>query len=432
MEFGLQSGKLGLAALFLIAGAVAANPVSARSYKYRVLYSFCKQANCADGEEPVATLLMDQAGNLYGTTGAGGAQNDGTVFELTPGDTQKWKHKVLYSFCSQANCPNGGYSSLIVDTSGNLYGTTGQSTDSDGGVVFELKPKQGGGWSYRLLYTFPCSSGECPNGSIPSGLTYLGAAAGQPYDGTSPLFGSTEVGGTGATAHFGVAFKLEPRNRGWKQTVLYNFCSLPNCTDGGTPYGPPVMDSAGRLFGTTAQGGGGDNGGDENFAGTVYSITGTNESVIYDFCSLSNCADGGSPQSPVFLDNFGRLVGTTTFGGAHGPASSGTLFAVSGASVQVLDSFSDGARPSAGVIEDSAGHIFGVIPAGGDANGDGVVFEYRGGAQHVLHIFCSAAGCADGCTPMGGLIMDASGNIYGTTSQCGAGNGGTVFELSPI
>jgi hypothetical protein len=136
----------------------------------------------------------------------------------------------------------------------------------------------------------------------------------------------------------------------------------------------------------------------------------------------------------VFLDNFGHIVGATPLGGstiANGP---GTLFAVSGGLEQVLYVFcakrncADGESPSSGVIEDTSGNIFGVA-GGGDLGGDGVVYEFGSGREHVLHTFCSEANCTDGSGPSGGLIMDAAGNLYGTTEGGGAFNGGTVFEL---
>lgn len=428
--------SLALSLLAVLTCGVAANPAAAHGYKFRVLYSFCGEAACSDGQAPAATLLMDQTGTLYGTTTLGGAGGQGTVFRLVPGGGNKWKHKTLYSFCSQPDCVDGTdpTGNLIADSSGNLYGATLVGGQQDGGVIFELAPNAAGGkWKYKLLYTFPCSGDEdCPNGRNPRGLIYSGASSDQPYDGTSPLFGAAGGGGAGG---IGVIFKLEPQNRRWKQTVLYAFCvESPTCADGGNPEDTLVMDSAGRLFGTTYLGGGSTN------SGTVFSVTGMNESVTYAFCSLTNCADGAHPTSPVLLDDFGHIFGTTSQGGAQG---SGALFVVGGASEQVLYSFcseancADGAQPtSAGVIEDTAGNIFGVTPHGGNSSNAGVVFEFRNGKEHVLHTFCSVPGptCVDGGVPSGGLIMDASGNIYGTTSGGGggsAGDGGTVFELSP-
>lgn len=418
-----------LAAAICVAGPWSG--ASASGYKFHVLYSFCAESNCADGSEPSAALIMDQAGNLYGTT-RGGA-NGGTVFRLAPSQTKQWKFKSLYSFCSTI-CTST-VAPLIIDTAGNLYGTTRPSdSGNDGGLVFKLTPNTTGKiWKYRQLYAFPCSNGQCPNGQLPNGLTYLGAASGQPYDGTSALFGTAAAGGNGQ-APAGVAFKLEPQNNRWKQTVLYSFCSQDQCTDGVSP-NAAVLDSAGRLWGTTSSGG------DARQGGVLFALTGGNESVEYDFCSVTeDCLDGSFPTAPGFLDNFGRIVGTTPLGGTFGqiPNGPGTLYAVSGGSEQVLYNFcskahcADGENPSAGVIEDTSGNIFGVTPTGGDSNGDGVAFEFGSGTLQVLHKFGTAAGGADGCTPLGALVSDASGNLYGTTSSCGAGNGGTVFELELI
>ena len=319
------------ALIALIAMACAATPwtsAAAAGYTYRVLYTFCSLANCADGQSPAATLLMDQAGNLYGTTRGGG----GTIFRLTPRTKKKWKFETLHNFCSQSNCASSD-TPLIIDMAGNLYGTTRQSSGTDGGLIFELKPNAGGGkWKYKQLYAFPCSDSGCPNGQLPSGLTYLGAASGQPYDGTSALFGTAASGGTGTVAPLGVAFKLEPQNNRWKQTVLYSFCSVAACADGATP-NAPIIDSAGRLWGTTSSGGN-DRGG-----GVLFSISGRNESIEYEFCAVTeDCLDGSFPTSPVLLDKSGRLVGTTPLGGTFGaiPKGPGTLFAVSGGNEQVL------------------------------------------------------------------------------------------------
>jgi hypothetical protein len=135
----------------------------------------------------------------------------------------------------------------------------------------------------------------------------------------------------------------------------------------------------------------------------------------------------------VFLDNFGRIVGTTPLGGSDIANGFGTLFAISGGLEQVLYTFcprggncAHGDNPSSGVIEDNSGNIFGMTAQG---DPDGVVYEFRGGTERVLHTFCTVVDCTDGSTPSGGLIMDSVGNLYGTTQGGGAFNGGTVFEL---
>jgi len=412
-----------IAMLFAATCFLALAPsAQAHNYKYKVLYSFCSEANCADGSGPAASLLMDQAGNLFGTTQGG--TPGATVFELILMHGTRWKHRTLYSFCSQANCADGNSpaGNLIVDTSGNLYGMTqrGGPYGTDAGTAFELLPT-GTRWKFKQLYAF-CAQQPCPDGNNPSGgLAYFGEAAGSPYDGTSALFGTAAAGGSGLFP-LGVAFKLERQNNHWKQGILYSFCSLADCVDGATP-NAPVLDSAGRLWGTTSSGGN-DRGG-----GVLYSISGRQESVEYEFCSdTENCLDGAFPRTPVFLDNFGRIVGTTPLGGSDISNGFGTLFAVSGGSEQVLYTFcprgrncTHGEDPSSGVIEDASGNIFGMA--------DDVVYEFSNGGEQVLYTFCSEANCTDGTGPSGGLIMDAAGNLYGTTQGGGANNAGTVFEL---
>jgi uncharacterized repeat protein (TIGR03803 family) len=429
MAFGAYRVKSGALAILLasICALTPWTPASAHKYTFRTLYSFCAETGCADGGGSTTGLLMDQADNLYGTTRGGGASGQGTVFELSPKGT-RWKHKTLYSFCSQANCADGivPVGNLVIDTTGNLYGTTQQGGPygNNAGGAFELLPNATGGkWKYKQLYAF-CAQQPCPDGNNPSsGLAYAGMAGGSPYDGASPLFGTTSEGGS--VSYGGVAYRLDPQNRRWRQTVVYNFCSVvPDCADGNGPSGGLFIDSAGRLFGTTPNGGV-----SEQEVGVVYSITGTNESVTYSFCQLSRCDDGEAPYTPVLLDNFGRIVGTTGIGGTQ---NYGVLFEIAGANEQVLYNFcskascTDGANPSSGVIEDASGNMFGTTAQG---DRDGVVYEFGSGMERVLYTFCNEANCTDGSTPTGGLIIDSAGNLYGTTQAGGAFGAGTVFEL---
>src|SRR6266851_1670139 len=283
-----------------------------------VLYSFCSQTNCADGASPLAGLIMDAAGNLYGTTSAGGTSAPGTgvVFQLTPDPTGTgWTETVLYSFCSQIYCADGyqPLGGLIMDGAGNLYGTTRQGDNNPGtcafaggcGVVFELTPDATGtAWTETVLHSFFCSN--CADGANP--------APGLIMDGAGNLYGTTTTGGaTGG----GTVFQLTPSDTGWSETVLYSFCSQTRCADGLYPYGDLIMDEAGNLYGTTWRGGSGT----QLISGVAFELTpdstGTawTETVLYNFCSQSNCADGGGPFAGLLMDASGNLYGTTNVGG---------------------------------------------------------------------------------------------------------------------
>jgi len=215
-------------AIVLVIGCVAAAALAATTgiavagtKRFSVLYSFCQQKKCADGALPNGPLVADSAGNLYGTTSNGGSTNCfdgcGTVFRLAPDGTET----VLYAFCSKDTaCPDGKnpISPLILDSSGNLYGTTESGgTGEDGGTVFKLAPEG----TETVLYSF-CSRNGCADGDGPTGGVIM--------DRRSNLYGTTGGGGTGDG---GTVFKLAS---GGKEKVLYSFCSQAGCTDGDSPF----------------------------------------------------------------------------------------------------------------------------------------------------------------------------------------------------
>ena len=361
------------------AGATGSSPPAITE---QVLYKFCPQVGCTDGTNPEGGVIMDASGNLYGTTYYGGSHNGGTVFKLAPSGTG-WAETVLYNFCAQTNCIDG-YSpavGLIMDGSGNLYGTTNSGgSHGGGGTVFKLAPS-GTGWTETVLYSF-CAQINCPDGLFPQGRLIL--------DGSGNLYGTANAGG--GSQDQGVVYRLAPSGTGWVESVLYSFCAQGGsaCTDGAYPDGGLIMDGSGSLYGTTNQGGTG--------RGTVYKITpvsqGWAHTVLYNFCSQTNCADGAYPVAELIMDAAGNLYGTTLFGGSGG----------------------------------SSGVVFRLAPSG------------TGWIEAVLYNFCSQNGCADGAEPYAGLIMDGAGHLYGTTYyggnyNCGYNNAsacGTVLQLSGI
>ncbi len=267
-----------------------------------VLYSFIG-GNSGDGAHPEASLI-DVNGTLYGTTAKGGtyvedAQGYGTVFAIDP---KTGKETLLHSFCALQNCTDGANPSSPIYLKGKLYGTTGNGGVIDaGGTVFAIDLKVGG---LTVVYSF-CSQANCTDGQE----QYAGLIN---VNGT--LYGTTSKGGS---ANKGTVFALD-----WKtgaESVLYSFCGQENCIDGAMPYAS-VIAVDDTLYGTTAEGGAGDDG------GTLFAVnmkTGKEKSV-YSFCIQQTCSDGQNPYANL-IDVKGTLYGTTQQGGGSGL---GTVFAL--------------------------------------------------------------------------------------------------------
>jgi uncharacterized repeat protein (TIGR03803 family) len=450
--FGARYIAVRLAAVVLSLSALAGQN-AAHAYTLKTLYSFCAKTNCADGREPESRPLIDAQGNLYLTTDLGGANNFGAVVELTY-KHNTWRQKVIHDFTTQ----DGGipYAGLIMDVSGNLYGTT-LTGGLGGGVVYELMPKKKR-WILKILYEF-CSAGSppCLDGESPKArLTYQGDGSGALYDGVSPLYGTTVNGGSGGSLG-GVAYELTLDAGTWTETVLHDFCKKDdeNCTDGEELRGGLAVDDTGELYGTTYFGG-------KNGDGEVFQLklksgrSKWSERSVYDFCPTGSCLDGFLPTSEVTLDASGKIFGTTSDGGTpqaackqhFGIDDCGTVFQLAGraqgAKESLLYSFcsaencADGALPQAGLVEDGAGNLIGTTTRGGTgaafdfgSAGSGTVFLQNGTTHQVLYSFCALDQCVDGADPDADVAIDGAGNIFGTTSAGGANGVGTVFELSP-
>lgn len=410
----------------LIIGVWSALWQTAAASTEQTLYRFCSAKHCADGEGP-HDLAMDVAGNLYGTTMFGGAQHYGTIYEFTPATGA---YKVLYSFCSVANCADGRWPfrvRLAIDVAGNLYGTASQGGNAnDQGVVFELV-RGSDSWQYKVIYTF-CAETACADGGIPAtGLTYAGASSGAVYDGASPLFGTTEFDGPHDR---GVVFELRPRKSGeWVEKILYAFCPDQNqCPDGLFPRVPLYPDAQGRLFGATEIGG-------KHGNGVVFQLSPRRKHyayrVIHHFCAEDSCTDGASPFGALLEDASGTLFGTATGGGTFGH---GLIYRLSPRDemhwdYSILSTFDGnrGMRPISLVLG-PGGALFGAT-AGGGAGFGGTLFRFDG-ALETIYDFCPERGCRDGASP-DGLIEDGQGNLLGVATDRGQHHGGTVFQLAP-
>ncbi|HZW96999.1 MAG TPA: choice-of-anchor tandem repeat GloVer-containing protein [Candidatus Eremiobacteraceae bacterium] len=316
--------------------------------KLTTLYSFCSKGEpCTDGAQPDAGLMLATNGSFYGTTMNGGADGDGTVFEITSAG----KLTTLHSFDSTAGAePEVG---LIQATNGNLYGTASSGGTGDVGTIFEITPAgtftsllsfDGANGDYpdaRLLQgtngnfygtTYEVSSGDgtvfeiTPAGKLTTLHTFHTLDGGGPMgaliQATNGNFYGTTVGG-GAHLGGGTVFEITPAG---KLTTLYSFCSESDCKDGSTPYAGLIQATDGNLYGTTFSGGANTtacNGG----CGTLIKITTAGKlTTLYNFCAKSNCTDGSSPQGGLLQDTNGNFYGTTYYGGTDGI---GTIFSLS-------------------------------------------------------------------------------------------------------
>jgi uncharacterized repeat protein (TIGR03803 family) len=219
-------------------------------------------------------------------------------------------------------------------------------------------------------------------------------------------------------------------------TTLYSFCSLINCADGVFPYGPLAQATNGKFYGTTYEGGANHN---TEFCsgecGTVFEVAGAGTlTTLYNFCSLAGCADGAEPEGPLLQAVDGNLYGTTAGGGNDG---NGTVFKLTPAgTLTTLYSFCsltnciDGSRPQGSLVQATDGNFYGVTSDGG-GNNRGTIFEMTpAGTLSTLYSFCAQVLCPDGELPSGELLQATNGNFYGTTSEGGTHNDGTVFRLS--
>jgi uncharacterized repeat protein (TIGR03803 family) len=419
-----------LTAVVLSAAAFAIVP--SRAADLTTLVSFCTQTNCTDGKGPSGTLIADADGNLFGTTGSGGANNRGTVFEIAKtADGYASTPTILYSFCGEANCTDGASpsSGLIADAEGNLFGTTISGGASNEGTVFEIV-KIGSGYSSTpdILVSF-CVEADCIDGMEPTGVI---------ADVEGNLFGTTAGGGGAGSG--GTVFEIMKTRSGYasKPTILYRFCAQPDCADGAGPAAPPTIDAKGNLLGTTAFRGGGDS------IGTVFEIAKTGSgyasavTILHRFCEEEpECADGAEPLAPLTIDADGNLFGTT-FGDRH-PSTVFEIPKTGGGygSAVVLYRFCDMCdekAPVAGLLLDAVGNLFGTT-CGYRCFFAGTVFElpktgsgYAATATFLYH-FCAQPNCVDGFQPHAGLIANAKGDLFGTTSGF-AISAGTLFEIT--
>lgn len=318
-------------------------------------------------------------------------------------------YSVLYSF--QCGTTDGSYpeSVLTRDAAGDLYGSTSGGGSYEDGTVFELTP----GGTETVLHSF---AGPPTDGLGPANTSLL-------FDSAGNIYGVTPFGGT---YNYGMAYELSAAGT---ETVLYNFISRSG--NGVYPYGGLVQDDAGNFYGTNFEGG-------ATHQGAVFKLGPSGaESLLYSFRPRFDGNDGELPMAGLIRDPAGNFYGTTEKGGNH---DVGTVFELSASGREkVLHSFGgdpDGATPFVGVVRGPTGNLYGTTGFGGNSNEGTVFVVSAAGKARVLHSF---TGPPDGAEPYGVLVLDQSGNLYGTTLYGGQGTCsqsfhvgcGTIFEVTP-
>jgi uncharacterized repeat protein (TIGR03803 family) len=417
--------QLGLLLLLLVLGFSAriasaqSGQVDVGSSKFTTLYTF----SGPNGALPMSGVVQATNGDYFGTTTYSGANCDtaepcGTVFKISSNGALT----TLYNFCAEPGCADGAApGALIQATNGELYGT------ASGGLgypstVFKITP----GGAFTTLYTF-CSQTGCPDGVSPQ--------AGLVQAANGDLYGTTTFGG--ANGQGGTIFKITPSGT---LTTLYSFCSQAGCLDGSGSYAPLVQARNGDLYGTTMNGGTSSLGfcSFTNGCGTIIRITPTGTlTTLYNFCSQSNCNDGGNSSGLVQADN-GDLYGVTFGGGAYG---GGTVYKItpSGLFTTVynfctLPNCTDGTGPHMGLIRAADESLWGTTTSGGADGNSGTFFEITPSGKLTTQDICPYPGCLQ--LPSG-MVQGTDGNFYGTTAYggprgtCSSGGGcGTIFSLS--
>jgi len=488
MHIANQTSNRLCRAIFI--ACVTASAAYAASSGEKVLYQF---QGAPDGAGPQSSLIVDANHLLYGTTPYGGqgkcgSSGCGTVFELIPpaAGSNKWTEKVLYSFQGGTDgaLPQAG---LVLDQSGNLYGTTasggGNSTAlgcafgeiAGCGTVFRLSrpTTKGGAWAETVLYAFQGN----PDGSQPMGSLI--------FDAKGNLYGTTAEGGAGYCENgynnpyggCGSVFELSPPVKGndpWTEAILYAFNGLGGGdTDGAVPTGGVIFDQNGNLYGTTLAGGVSCGGG-EFCGGTVFQLTPPaekgnpwTETELTTFFGAKAGEGATLPGASLIFDKKGNLYGTTLLGGngacntyeEEALPSCGTIFSLSPPTnggtwtLTAIYSFNgtiDGAYPayygSASMAIDGKGNLYGTTPSAGDQPGCsflgripdpgcGTVWKLtppsskgEAWAETTLHTF---AGASDGAVALGGVVFK-DGTLFRTTTGLGSSaSSGTVFSIVP-
>jgi uncharacterized repeat protein (TIGR03803 family) len=388
---------------FVLGLAAFATPRT-QAQTFSVIYNF---GDGGDGAWPVAGLVMDASGNLYGTASIGGSAQLGVVFKMT----QSGQETVLYNFAGGEDGANPE-ASLLMDSAGNLYGTTYAGGAYGVGTVFKVSPSG----QETVLYSF---RGGTADGANPQASLIM--------DRAGNFYSTTNAGGAYG---LGTVFKL---SKNGEETVLYSFAGG---NDGANPVAGVTMDAAGSLYGTTSAGG-------AYTYGTVFQLTPVpvllsssltpkyKETILHDFTHQD---DGDVPYAGLVFDHAGNLYGAATGGGVNGggtifeltPSSGGWNFTV----LYALPGW-DISGAFQNIFLDASGNIWGTTHCDGTYQA-GTVYELTNSAgtwnYTSLYVF---TGGADGAYSFTTLVFDKQGNLYGTTESSGGRGFGVVYKIAP-
>ncbi len=380
-----------------------------------------------NGEYPNPPLAQGTDGNFYGTTQLGPWPTNGFGFKMTPtGAFSLFDYSCTTNYCTGEK----PYTGLVLATDGNFYGTTYEGGDGAyryshygsyyGGTIVQLNPQSG----LSTIYSF-CSEVACDDGADPNYLSPLIQGS------DSNLYGVTYSGGL---YNLGTVFSL---TTGGTLTTLHSFAS----TEGNSPLGGLLQATDGSFYGTTQSGGVAANCTYDGGCGTIFKITSEGTlTTLYNFCQQLNCTDGYVPRGSLIQGADGNLYGVTLYGGTYKADSPtyGTVFKITTAGALTtlynfcaLTDCADGYLP-AGVIQGNDGNFYGATYYGGGSYAIGTLFKLTSaGVLTTLHTFCPKGGehCADGLYP-DTPIQATDGNFYGLTGEGGLNNHGIAYRLS--
>ena len=383
--------KLAVFSSVVLAIVFAAWPAHAATENVLLTFTF-DDGYSPTGAQPVTGVIADAAGNLYGTTWA-----PAVVYELTPNGDGSWTQTILHTF---TGTPDGqGPISLIFDGQGNLYGATSYGGANGKGTLFKLTPSQSG-WTETIVYNFPGGK----NGQFPLGPMIL-----------------DDAGNFFVVALWNIV-EVSPSGSGYTSRKIYG-------GNEGNAVRGLTLDASGNIFCTSS--------------GTVFELTpnkkgGFTTHVLHKFVGGQD--DGLYGDGNPTFDKNGNFYGTTQGGGISG---NGTVFEMSPGrhgkwTESIVYSFPSAASPSSGIVFDAAGNAYGSTSEGGES-GDGTIFQLAAPIQNGNYNLIWSFNGSDGAVPIGSLLLDSAGSIYGATyrggsedGDCGATAGcGVVFQIAP-